>query len=124
MEARLYILQALVQDRPIADLDLKSVSEATSLFSGADLRTLIEQAFDLVIEEILKSQDDRALQMTHIRTVLSKYAPRHSRLAQPREELCRVRQPERALFGRGPIPPHTRSQEMEDLANACREEAN
>jgi len=54
--------QALVQDRPIADLDLKS---------GADLRALIKRAFDLVIEEILKSEDDRALQMTHIRTGLS-----------------------------------------------------
>jgi hypothetical protein len=58
--------QALVQDRPIADLDPKS---------GADLRALIEQAFDLVIEEILKSQDDRALQMTRIRTVLSNMHP-------------------------------------------------
>lgn len=64
-----------MQDRNIADFNLKSIAQATSLFSGADLGALIDQLVDLVIEEIFKSKDDRALQVTRIRALLSS---RHS----------------------------------------------
>lgn len=74
-EARKYILQSLVSGRPIDDLDLTGLAGATSLFSGADLRALIEQAFDLVIEEVLETGNERPLKMTHIRAVLSNMRP-------------------------------------------------
>ena len=61
--------------RPIGSLDLGSLAKATALFSGADLRALIEQALDLAIEETLEKGHEQTLEMTHIRTALSDMRP-------------------------------------------------
>lgn len=50
--ARKFILSGLLQDRPVAhDLDLETVVEACTGFSGADLSALVETAVDIAIEE-------------------------------------------------------------------------
>lgn len=52
--ARAAILRLALQGRPVADdVDVDALAKETEHFSGADLQALVEETFDLVIEEAL-----------------------------------------------------------------------
>ncbi len=55
-EARAAILNLELQDRPVADgIDLEVVAKATSGYSGADLKNIVETASDIAIERSIDS---------------------------------------------------------------------
>jgi len=56
--ARRAILELAVADRPRGDLDLDAVAQATPLFSGADLRAVVERAVDAAIDRALETGED------------------------------------------------------------------
>jgi SpoVK/Ycf46/Vps4 family AAA+-type ATPase len=71
-EARVQILQSLLRDRPsTGDIDVDSIAERTSGFSGADLRELVETAVDEAIEESVASGQESPVTMPHLKTALS-----------------------------------------------------
>ncbi|HEX4518175.1 MAG TPA: ATP-binding protein [Gaiellaceae bacterium] len=74
-EARETILGLLVRDRPAEGLDLGRISERTALFSGADLRGLVEQAIDLAIDETIETGIDRSLTGSEFDVVLKRFVP-------------------------------------------------
>lgn len=74
-EARRSILEIAVTGRPTQKLDLKKLSRSTPLFSGADLRALVEQAFDQVIEEALEGGGEPPLEMRHVERALEALKP-------------------------------------------------
>jgi transitional endoplasmic reticulum ATPase len=53
LEARRKILELHLAGRPAEQLDLKAIAKRTPLFSGADLRAVIERAVDAVIDDAL-----------------------------------------------------------------------
>ena len=59
--ARTQILKLLLFQIPSAGLDLRMLAQSTPLFSGADLRALVEQAVDLIIDEALSNQTEPPL---------------------------------------------------------------
>lgn len=70
-EARASILELLLADRPTADdIDVHTLAERTSGFSGADLRELIETGADEAIEESLGAGEPVPLKMAHLKTAL------------------------------------------------------
>ncbi len=71
-EARLGLLELLLAGRHSEGLDLGRLAEGTPLFSGADLRVLVETAVDLVIDEALDSGTEPPLRMSHLETALSR----------------------------------------------------
>ncbi|XYH94059.1 AAA family ATPase [Sorangium sp. So ce1128] len=74
-EARRSILEIAVAGRPADRLDLKKLARATPLWSGADLRAMVEQAFDRVIEEALDTGEEPPLRMKHVEAVLAEQRP-------------------------------------------------
>ncbi len=64
-EAREAILALYLANRPAQDLDIKQLVKETPLYSGADLRALVERATDCVIEEALSSGGNPPLEMKH-----------------------------------------------------------
>jgi SpoVK/Ycf46/Vps4 family AAA+-type ATPase len=64
-EARHHILKLLIDDLPTAAIDLRRLAKSTQLFSGADLRALVDEATDQVIEEALDTQSHPPLTMKH-----------------------------------------------------------
>jgi AAA+ superfamily predicted ATPase len=64
--ARLRILESLLEDRPVADLDLARLARDTPLCSGADLRAVVERAVDDVIEEAIETGGAPPLTMRHL----------------------------------------------------------
>ncbi|MET7284012.1 tetratricopeptide repeat protein [Kribbella sp. NPDC005582] len=73
--ARADILNVLVKDVPADGLDLKAIAGQTPMFSGADLRALIERGVDRVIDEALASGGEPPLAMHHLAGVLSTVKP-------------------------------------------------
>jgi transitional endoplasmic reticulum ATPase len=70
-EARASILELLLAERPTAgDIDLRTLAERTSGFSGADLRELIETGVDEAIEESLTAGQPVPLKMAHLKAAL------------------------------------------------------
>jgi SpoVK/Ycf46/Vps4 family AAA+-type ATPase len=65
-EARSHILKLLLDGLPATGIDVPRLARATSLFSGADLRALIDEATDRVIEEALDIQDHPPMTMKHL----------------------------------------------------------
>jgi transitional endoplasmic reticulum ATPase len=64
--ARRRILELLLEGRPAAGLDLERLAHESMLFSGADLRSLVERAIDDVIEEAIESGGEPPLVMRHL----------------------------------------------------------
>ncbi|MFN2590083.1 MAG: 26S protease regulatory subunit, partial [Actinomycetota bacterium] len=55
-QARRSILEVLLRSVPTDDVDTKTLAAATPLFSGADLRAVVEHATDEAIEEALMTE--------------------------------------------------------------------
>jgi SpoVK/Ycf46/Vps4 family AAA+-type ATPase len=70
-EARASILELLLAERPTAgDIDVRTLAERTSGFSGADLRELVETGVDEAIEESLDASETVPLKMEHLKAAL------------------------------------------------------
>jgi SpoVK/Ycf46/Vps4 family AAA+-type ATPase len=66
VEARGHILRILTSSVPTGtSLNLGKLAKATPMFSGADLRALIDRAIDQVIETALETGDEPPLDMLH-----------------------------------------------------------
>ena len=68
--ARRRILELALTDRPQAELHLDRFAERTALFSGADLRSLVERAVDSVIDEAIERGDDVPIRDGHLEHAL------------------------------------------------------
>jgi transitional endoplasmic reticulum ATPase len=73
--ARRRILELHVGDRPADGVDLDKLAQATPLFSGADLRAVVERAVDLVIDEALDSGERPPLRSEHLERALADMRP-------------------------------------------------
>jgi SpoVK/Ycf46/Vps4 family AAA+-type ATPase len=73
--ARRRILELQVVNRPHERLDLKGLAKRTALFSGADLRALVERALDRVIDEALDAGEERPLRSAHFDQALADLRP-------------------------------------------------
>jgi SpoVK/Ycf46/Vps4 family AAA+-type ATPase len=73
--ARADILSVLTKDVPADGLDVKSLAGQTPMFSGADLRALIERGVDRVIDEALTSGGEPPLSMDHLTAALPTVKP-------------------------------------------------
>ncbi|MCP5101707.1 MAG: ATP-binding protein [Chloroflexi bacterium] len=74
-KARQHILEIMLKAIPTAKLNLKQLTKGTPLFSGADLRVLVDQAVDLVIDEALESREEPPLNMGHLEKALATLQP-------------------------------------------------
>ena len=74
-EARAHILRILLQERPVEKIDIPAVASRTPLFSGADLKSLVEQAIDHVIDEALDEGVEKPLTSRHLDKVLAAARP-------------------------------------------------
>lgn len=73
--ARERILTLQLANRPTDDVDVARVAKRTPLFSGADLRALVERAVDLVIDDALERGEERALTTTDLEAALQGMRP-------------------------------------------------
>ena len=73
--ARERILELHLSGRPAGDVDTGRVAERTALFSGADLRSLVERAVDAVIDEALDTGGDPPLTSGHLERALVAMQP-------------------------------------------------
>ncbi|ADB32435.1 AAA ATPase central domain protein [Kribbella flavida DSM 17836] len=73
--ARVDILSVVLKDVPSAGLDLKSLAATTAMFSGADLRALVERGVDHVIDEALATGGEPPLSMQHLERALPGVKP-------------------------------------------------
>jgi SpoVK/Ycf46/Vps4 family AAA+-type ATPase len=60
---------------PTERLDLQKLAELTPLFSGADLKALVEGAIDQAIEEALRSDSAPPITMEHLEHALAELRP-------------------------------------------------
>jgi AAA+ superfamily predicted ATPase len=75
LEGRLAILRILLAGKPNDGIDLSDLAARTPLFSGADLRALIERGLDQAIEEALASGGEPPLSQRHLEPVLRDLRP-------------------------------------------------
>jgi SpoVK/Ycf46/Vps4 family AAA+-type ATPase len=68
--ARRRILELALEDRPQAVLDIDDLARRTALFSGADIRALVERAVDGVIDEALERGGDVPIRTAHLERAL------------------------------------------------------
>jgi AAA+ superfamily predicted ATPase len=73
--ARRRILELALADRPQADVSLDDLAARTALFSGADLRALVERAVDGVIDEALERGADVPIRAAHLERALKDLRP-------------------------------------------------
>ena len=73
--ARRRILELGVADRPQEKLNLGKIAKRATLFSGADLRALVERALDHVIDEALDAGEERPLRQEHFERALGDMRP-------------------------------------------------
>jgi SpoVK/Ycf46/Vps4 family AAA+-type ATPase len=74
LAARERILSLQLADRP-ADVDVARIAKKSPLFSGADLRGLVERAVDLVIDDALERGQERAVTTADLETALKGMRP-------------------------------------------------
>lgn len=74
-EAREAILKIMLRDRPAGAVDASALAAATSGFSGADLRLMVEGAVDRVIEEAIDKGGEPPLRQDHFVQSLSSVRP-------------------------------------------------
>jgi SpoVK/Ycf46/Vps4 family AAA+-type ATPase len=73
--ARQEVLAVLLRGKPQAGVDLAALAGATALWSGADLRAMVERAVDRVIEEALESGSEPPLSGGHLQAALADTRP-------------------------------------------------
>ncbi|TWD84295.1 tetratricopeptide repeat protein [Kribbella amoyensis] len=73
--ARADILSVLLKEIPSAALDLKNLAAQTPMYSGADLRALVERGVDAVIDEALTTGGEPPLAMSHLERALPTVKP-------------------------------------------------
>jgi SpoVK/Ycf46/Vps4 family AAA+-type ATPase len=73
--ARRRILELALADRPQEPIDLEDLARRTSLFSGADLRSLVERATDAVIDEAIARGGDVPIRGAHLEGALRDLRP-------------------------------------------------
>jgi len=73
--ARAAILGRLLQDRHAEKVEVAALARRTPLFSGADLKALVEQAVDRVIDEALDSGAEPPLRQSHLEAVVAELRP-------------------------------------------------
>jgi transitional endoplasmic reticulum ATPase len=73
--ARRRILELHVGARPVEGIDFGKLARATPLFSGADLRAVVERGVDLVIDEALDSGESPPLRSEHLERALAAMRP-------------------------------------------------
>jgi AAA+ superfamily predicted ATPase len=73
--ARARILELHLATRPTEGVDVKRLARATRLFSGADLRAVVERAVDEVIDEALDTGGEPPLTMKHLERALTAIQP-------------------------------------------------
>lgn len=69
--ARVEILRLHLEGRHAEEVDRGKLARATPLFSGADLRALVERATDLVIDEALDTGGEPPLRTEHLERALA-----------------------------------------------------
>jgi SpoVK/Ycf46/Vps4 family AAA+-type ATPase len=74
-KARQQILKLMLADLPVEKVDEKGLAKKTGLFSGADLRVMVDQAVDLVIDEALESGSEPPLRGYHLEKALVDLRP-------------------------------------------------
>lgn len=75
-EARKAVLEILLKDRPVADaIDLDFLAKATSGFSGADLRHLVETAVEYAIEKSIAQEREVPVTDPDLRNALKEVRP-------------------------------------------------
>jgi SpoVK/Ycf46/Vps4 family AAA+-type ATPase len=74
-EARRFLLAASLSGRPHQVTGIDALTEATSLFSGADLTHLVDLAIDLAIEQALTAGHPVPVSDSHMRDALVKVRP-------------------------------------------------
>jgi transitional endoplasmic reticulum ATPase len=65
-EARNRILELLLEGRNLSDAEIPRLARETPLYSGADLRSVVEGAVDEVIEEAIEAGGEPPLEMRHL----------------------------------------------------------
>ena len=73
--ARERILEIHLADRPATRVDREHIARLTPLYSGADLRAVVERAVDLVIDEALDRGDDPPLTTQHLERAVAQVQP-------------------------------------------------
>lgn len=73
--ARRRILELALADRPQERIDCDDLARRTALFSGADLRALVERAIDGVIDEALERGADVPIRRAHLDGALREARP-------------------------------------------------
>ena len=73
--ARERILALHLSDRPADNVDIARLAKQTPLFSGADLRALVERAVDLVIDEALERGEERPVRTGDLEQALKDMRP-------------------------------------------------
>lgn len=73
--ARSRILEIMLQEVPSEKVNIKQIAQQTALFSGADLRALVDRAVDQVIDEALERNDEPPLAMHHINAAMQGLRP-------------------------------------------------
>jgi SpoVK/Ycf46/Vps4 family AAA+-type ATPase len=73
--ARERILSLQLAARPADGVDVTRIAKKTPLFSGADLRALVERAVDLVIDDAVERGVERPLTMRDFETALRAMRP-------------------------------------------------
>jgi transitional endoplasmic reticulum ATPase len=73
--ARERILALHLSDRPADNVDIARLAKQTPLFSGADLRALVERAVDLVIDDALEHGEERPLRTGDLEQALKEMRP-------------------------------------------------
>lgn len=69
------ILTLLLDSRRSGRLDLRAIARSTPLYSGADLRVVVEDAIDLVIDEALDSGGTPPIEQHHLERALAQRRP-------------------------------------------------
>lgn len=73
--ARVGIVQGLLKGRPVQGVEAATVARHTTLFSGADLRALVEAATDMAIEDALNHGKTMPLTAKHLERALKQLRP-------------------------------------------------
>ncbi len=74
-QARAAILALHLRDRPTEGLDLVGLARETPLYSGADLRAVVEKAIDEAIEVALDGGEAPPISMAHLRQARASIRP-------------------------------------------------
>jgi transitional endoplasmic reticulum ATPase len=73
--ARERILEIHLARRHAAQVDRERIAKATPLYSGADLRSVVERAVDLVIDEAIDAGGDPPLTTRHLERAVAQVQP-------------------------------------------------